>query len=162
MQHFELIVIGGGPGGYVAAIRAAQLNKQVALVERERVGGTCLNHGCIPTKTLYRTAEVLTQAQNASRYGVRAENISLDLDAARTRKQKVVDTLVGGVQSLLKSNGVNVISGEASFTDASPLRVGGETFAADAFLTQPGAGRRRCPSKASASTACWTARPHSG
>jgi len=138
LQHFELIVIGGGPGGYVAAIRAAQLGKQVALIERERVGGTCLNHGCIPTKTLYRTAEVLTEAQNASRYGVRAENVSLDLESTRARKQTVVDTLVGGVQSLLKANHVTVISGEASFADASTVRVGDETYTADAFLIATG------------------------
>jgi len=138
MQHFELIVIGGGPGGYVAAIRAAQLKKQVALIERERVGGTCLNHGCIPTKTLYRTAEVLMEAQNASRYGVLAENVSLDLEATRAREQTVVDTLVGGVQSLLKSNGVSVLSGEAAFADANTVRVGDETYTADAFLIATG------------------------
>ncbi len=138
MQHFELIVIGGGPGGYVAAIHAAQLGKQVALIERERVGGTCLNHGCIPTKTLYRTAEVLTEAVNASRYGVHTDNVSLDLVATRTRKQKVVDTLVGGVQSLLKSNGVTIVSGEAAFADANTIHVGDETYTADAFLIATG------------------------
>ncbi len=145
MQHFELIVIGGGPGGYVAAIRAAQLDKQVALIERERVGGTCLNHGCIPTKTLYRTAEVLTEAQKASLYGVHAENVSLDLDATRARKQKVVDTLVGGVQSLLKSNGVSIIFGEASFADANTVNVGEETYTADAFLIATGSKTAALP-----------------
>lgn len=138
MQRFELIVIGGGPGGYVAAIRAAQLKMQVALIERERVGGACLNHGCIPTKTLYRTAEVLTEAANASRYGIHAENVSLDLGATRARKEAVVDTLVGGVQSLLKSNGVTVIPGDASFVDKNTVRVGRETYAADAFIIATG------------------------
>lgn len=138
MQHFELIVIGGGPGGYVAAIRAAQLGKKVALIERERVGGTCLNHGCIPTKTLYRTAEVLTEAQNAIRYGVHAENVMLDLDKTRARKQKVVDTLVGGVQSLLKSNGVTMVSGEAVFDDATTIHIKDESYTADAFLIATG------------------------
>jgi dihydrolipoamide dehydrogenase len=138
MLHFELIVIGGGPGGYVAAIRAAQLGKKVALIERERIGGTCLNHGCIPTKTLYRTAEVLMEAKNASRYGVHTEAVRLDLEAARTRKEKVVATLVSGVRSLLKANGVTVMPGEASFLDANTLCVGNETCTADAFIVATG------------------------
>jgi len=138
MQHFDLIVVGGGPGGYVAAIRAAQLKKRVALIERARIGGTCLNHGCIPTKALYRTAEVLNEAVNPAAYGVHAENVSLDLTAARARKEKVVDTLVSGVQSLLKSNGVAILSGQASFIDAKTLRVGDEIYTADAFIIATG------------------------
>ncbi|HWQ58008.1 MAG TPA: FAD-dependent oxidoreductase, partial [Clostridia bacterium] len=134
MPHFDCIVIGGGPGGYVAAIRAAQLKKRVALIERARVGGTCLNHGCIPTKTLYRTAGVLRDAASAGFYGVRAEGVSLDLEAARARTRQVVDTLVSGVQSLLKANGVSVVLGDASFLDAHSLRAGDETYTADAFI----------------------------
>ncbi len=138
MAHFDLLIVGGGPGGYVAAIRAAQLGKRVCLVERERVGGTCLNHGCIPTKTLYRTAEALNEMRSAASLGVHAENVSLNLNDARERERKVVDTLVSGVQSLLKSNGVAVVTGEASFVDANTLRVGDETYTADAFLLATG------------------------
>ncbi len=145
MQQYDLIVVGGGPGGYVAAIRAAQLGKKTALIERERVGGVCLNHGCIPTKTLYRTAEVLKEAASAASYGVHAENASLDLAAARSRKQSVVDMLVGGVQSLLKANGVDVISGEASFADAKTLVVGSESYTAGAILLATGSKTAALP-----------------
>lgn len=145
MPHFELIVIGGGPGGYVAAIRAAQLGKKVALIEREAVGGTCLNHGCIPTKTLYRTAEVLKEAENASFYGVRAGSVALDVAATRARKEKVVETLVSGVRSLLKGNGVTLVQGEASFKDAGSLRVGDETYTADAFIVAAGSKTAALP-----------------
>ncbi|MEN6593756.1 MAG: dihydrolipoyl dehydrogenase [Clostridiaceae bacterium] len=145
MLQYDLIVVGGGPGGYVAAIRASQLGKKTALIERERVGGVCLNHGCIPTKTLYRTAEVLSEVSSAASYGVHAENASLDLAAARARKQSVVDTLVSGVQSLLKANGVDVIPGEASFTGAKTLAVGSETYTAGSIVLATGSKTAALP-----------------
>ena len=137
-MDYELIVIGGGPGGYVAAIRAAQFGKKVALIERERVGGTCLNHGCIPTKTLYRSAEVLREAKNAARFGVTVGEVGYDLDAVRANEEAVVGQLTGGVEQLLKSNGVTLLSGEATFAQGGALTLNGETLKADAVLLATG------------------------
>lgn len=112
MREFDVVVIGAGPGGYVAAIRGAQLGAKVALIERESVGGTCLNRGCIPTKALYYSAKALKAARSASEFGVNVGDVSFDLSRAVDRKDGVVKKLVGGVEQLLKGNGVEVIRGE--------------------------------------------------
>ncbi len=109
----NLIVIGGGPGGYVSALRAAQLGAQVSLVEKEELGGTCLNWGCIPTKVFSKTAELLQQFQKAGKMGIQVNEISLDFKTVQQRKQNVVKKLKGGVSHLLSSRGVKVIQGEA-------------------------------------------------
>ncbi len=113
MREFDVIVIGAGPGGYVAAIRGAQLNAKVALIEKDKVGGTCLNRGCIPTKALYYSANALKSAKRASEFGVNIKDISFDLSKAVERKDSVVKKLVSGVEQLLKGNGVELIRGEA-------------------------------------------------
>ncbi len=123
-QHFDLVVIGGGPGGYVAAIRARQLGAQVALVERERVGGTCLNHGCIPTKALIHSAEVLRLAREGGRYGVPgAEGARPDFARMQERKAEVVETLVGGVEKLLRDHRVHLLAGTAVLESPRTVRV---------------------------------------
>ncbi|MBC7223128.1 MAG: dihydrolipoyl dehydrogenase, partial [Anaerolineae bacterium] len=109
----DVVVIGGGPGGYVAALRAAQLGAKVALVEREHLGGVCLNYGCIPTKALLRTVEVLELVRRAGEFGVVAGEPRLDWGAAQQRKEAVVSQLVGGVSRLLERRGVEVVWGEA-------------------------------------------------
>ena len=116
MDKFDVVVIGGGPGGYPAAIRAAQLGASVAVVEKERIGGTCLNWGCIPTKALIASAEVFHRALHAGSFGVKVASASFDYTAMNTRKDAVVDKLRGGVQQLLKGNGVKVFEGTAAFT----------------------------------------------
>jgi dihydrolipoamide dehydrogenase len=110
-QSFDLVVIGGGTGGYVAAIRAAQLGMKVAVVERDKLGGTCLHRGCIPSKALLRTAEVLATAREAAEYGVEHGAPVLNLGKAMERKAKIVEQLHKGVQHLLKKNDVHVIRG---------------------------------------------------
>lgn len=120
---FDLIVIGGGPGGYVAAIRAAQLGAKVCLVERERMGGTCLNTGCIPTKALYRSAEVCRLVQNSEEFGIVNRETSIDWERVQGRKAQVVDRLVSGVDQLMKSNGVKVVKGEAQLTGIHEISV---------------------------------------
>ncbi|MBD8847886.1 dihydrolipoyl dehydrogenase [Priestia megaterium] len=122
MGKTKVVVIGGGPGGYVAAIRAAQLGGQVVLVEKEHIGGTCLNIGCIPTKALLHTAEVYEEAKNGSECGV-VTNVKLDFSKAQSRKNVITKQLVDGVKSLLAANKVKVISGLASFSGRDTIHV---------------------------------------
>ena len=141
-DNIKVVVIGGGPGGYVAAIRAAQLGGQVTLVEKERVGGTCLNIGCIPTKSLLHTAELYEEAVHGSDYGVIA-NVKLDFAKAQERKRAVTNQLVSGVEGLLAINKVKVISGLASFVSKDTIQVkttkgGTETLKADRFIIATG------------------------
>ncbi|MCX6998492.1 MAG: dihydrolipoyl dehydrogenase [Kiritimatiellaeota bacterium] len=115
MENFDVVVIGAGPGGYPAAIRAAQLGARVALVERELLGGTCLNFGCIPTKTLIAAADLLLQVRQAAPLGLKVTGAEADFPAMMSHKQAVVTQLRKGVQSLLAGNGVKVFPGQASF-----------------------------------------------
>jgi dihydrolipoamide dehydrogenase len=105
----DLLIVGGGPGGYVAAIRAAQLGLRTVVVEKERPGGVCLNWGCIPTKAMLRSAEVLETMQKSAEYGVLADNVRLDYPAVLKRKDRIVKGLTDGVAGLLKANGVTVV-----------------------------------------------------
>ncbi|MEE8318099.1 MAG: FAD-dependent oxidoreductase, partial [Dehalococcoidales bacterium] len=113
MEARELIIIGGGPAGYVAAIRAAQLGGKVTLIEEAKLGGICLNHGCIPSKTLLHSVELYESIKNAGEYGITTTGVSIDLAKMMARKSTVISTLVSGVQGLLKVNGVEVINGRA-------------------------------------------------
>ncbi len=115
-QRYDVVIIGGGPGGYVAAIRAAQLGAQVALVEKDRVGGTCLNRGCIPTKALVRSVEVLQLVEEAPAFGVIVEEPAFDFARIMIRKDEIVARLVGGVEALLKTYKVEVVSGTATIS----------------------------------------------
>src|SRR5881296_2843758 len=110
---FDVVVIGGGPGGYVAALRAAQLGARTAIVEKDRLGGTCLVRGCIPTKALLQSSELYTLAKGGAPYGLIADNIGFDWTAAQKRKGTVVDQLVKGVEGLLKAGGVTTLRGTA-------------------------------------------------
>src|SRR5690625_2604509 len=100
-KEYDLVVLGGGPGGYVAAIRAAQLGMSVAIVESNQVGGTCLHHGCIPSKALLRTAEVYRQTFEAAQFGVQLADVKVDLSSAHTRKNKIIDQLHQGIKTIL-------------------------------------------------------------
>ncbi len=117
MSTYDLIVIGAGPGGYVAAIRGAQLGLKVAVVEREQLGGICLNWGCIPTKALLRSAEVFHLMERAGEFGLKADAISCDIKAVVKRSRGVASQLSAGVKHLLKKNKVTVIMGEASLLE---------------------------------------------
>jgi dihydrolipoamide dehydrogenase len=112
-EDLDLLVIGAGPGGYVAAIRAAQLGLRTAVVERDAVGGVCLNRGCIPTKAMLRSADLFTTMQHSGDYGILADNVRLDYESVVHRREKVVKQLTGGVSSLLQANSVPVINGSA-------------------------------------------------
>lgn len=123
MHDFDVIVIGAGPGGYPAAIRSAQLGKKTAIVEREAYGGTCLNRGCIPTKTLIASAERFWAASHSEAYGVTVSGASADYGRMAARKTEVVGRLNKGVRALLKSNGVEMIEGTARFEAADRISV---------------------------------------
>ena len=120
----KVIVIGGGPGGYVSAIRASQLGAEVHLVENEKIGGTCLNVGCIPTKVLLHTAELYHSVLHGDSIGLTADNLKIDWNSLIKRKQTVINRLVGGVEGLLKANKVIVHKGKASLEDERTVRVG--------------------------------------
>ncbi len=123
MENYDVIVIGAGPGGYPAAIRAAQLGGKVAIVEREEAGGTCLNWGCIPTKTLIASATLYESLKHADKYGIKVSNISCDYAAMVQRKDDVVLKLRNGIQQLLKANGVALYKGEASFIERNRILI---------------------------------------
>src|SRR5947209_4412982 len=122
---FDVAVVGGGPAGYPAAIRAAQYGLKVALIEKERPGGVCLNWGCIPTKAMLRSAEVLETIQHAADFGITVDNPRLDYPKVLQRKDTIVKGLTDGVGQLLKANGVTVINGHARFTNKTTLEVVG-------------------------------------
>ena len=123
MADYDLVVLGSGPGGYVAAIRAAQLGLKVAIVERENLGGICLNWGCIPTKALLRSAEIYHYMQHAGDYGLTAANISADIDAVVKRSRGVAKQLNQGVTHLMKKNKITVHMGDGKLTAANTLSV---------------------------------------
>ena len=122
-QSFDIIVVGGGPGGYVAAIRAAQLKMKVAVVEREHLGGICLNWGCIPTKALLRSSEINHLLHNLDAYGFKAEKVSFDIEKIVKRSRGVAKQLTDGVKFLMKKNGVTVFDGHAKLAGKGKLKV---------------------------------------
>ena len=141
MPDYDVVIIGAGPGGYVAAIRAGQLGLKTAVVERDELGGICLNWGCIPSKALLRNAEVLNLFRRAEEFGVSFDNLRYDFGVAIDRSRKVVATLTRGVAALLKKNGVEHIKGEARLRDAHTIEVSpdGRAFTAGSVVIATGA-----------------------
>lgn len=147
MAKYDLAIIGGGPGGYVAAIRAAQLGKRVVLIEKERVGGLCLNWGCIPSKSLLWNAEVVNLVRDAETYGIGFDNVRFDLAKAIDRSRGIVDQMVKGVEFLLGKHNVRTIAGEAAFVTPKQLTVRGldEKIEAENVIIATGARPRTLP-----------------
>jgi dihydrolipoyl dehydrogenase len=125
-SKYECIVIGSGPGGYVAAIRAAQLGLKTAVVEKENVGGRCLNEACIPAKAILRVADVLDEVNHGKDFGIQVDGATVDYKGAAKHRDKVVKTLTGGVGSLFKKNKIDLIEGLGSLTDDGNVKVGGQ------------------------------------
>ena len=144
-DQFDIIIIGGGPGGYVAAIRAAQLGMKAAVVEREHLGGICLNWGCIPTKALLRSAEINHLLHNLPEYGFAADNIRFDLPAVVKRSRKISKQLASGVGHLLKKNKVAVIEGAGKLAGKDTVTVGERTLTAPHIILATGARARQLP-----------------
>ncbi len=161
VDQFDLVVIGGGPGGYVAAIRAAQLGLRAALVEREHLGGICLNWGCIPTKALLRSSEIKHYLDHAADYGLKAENVGFDLAAVVKRSRGVAGQLNGGVKHLLKKNKVTVFDGTATLPAKGKVAVSkdGKTvadLAAKNIIVATGARARELPHLKADGKLVWT------
>ncbi len=156
-----VLVIGGGPGGYVAAIRAAQLGAKVTLAERAEIGGTCLNRGCMPTKALLHSSEVYELATNSADIGIIGRDVAVDWPRVQATRQSVSDKLTGGVRALMRANKVTVVEGEAKFTGPKTVEVGGKTLNPDKIIIAVGSkpvmppipGLKECPACID-STAC--------
>jgi dihydrolipoamide dehydrogenase len=144
-DSYDVIVIGGGPGGYVAAIRAAQLGKKTAVVERDKPGGRCLNYACIPAKTLLRTAEIYDEARNGAELGIAAKDVSLDWKALHERRASVSESLSSGVKLLWDKNKVTLIEGDASLTAEGHVKVGDDVHEAGAVVLATGSVAQPIP-----------------
>lgn len=146
MNAYDVVILGGGPGGYVAAIRAAQLGLKVAVVEKENLGGVCLNWGCIPMKALLRSAEILSLFRRAKDFGIAVDNVHADLGAAVARSRKVVERLVKGVQLLMEKNQVDVMAGEGYLMGTNRVGVrGGHSVEAKNIILATGGRPRPLP-----------------
>ncbi|MGB8811717.1 MAG: dihydrolipoyl dehydrogenase, partial [Paracoccaceae bacterium] len=161
-KNFDMIVIGAGPGGYVAAIRAAQLGLSVAIIERENLGGICLNWGCIPTKALLRSAEVFHLMHRAKEFGLSVSGLSYDLDAVVARSRGVAKQLSGGIGHLMKKNKITVFMGAATIPAKGHVSVktdkGSEDLTAKSIILATGARARELPGLEADGDLVWTYR----
>tara|TARA_B100000678_G_scaffold198402_1_gene166541 strand:+ start:270 stop:1688 length:1419 start_codon:yes stop_codon:yes gene_type:complete len=144
LADFDVVVLGAGPGGYVAAIRAAQLGLKTAIIEKDSVGGVCLNWGCIPSKSLLRNAEVLNLVNNAEEFGITFENLTYDFSKAISRSREVVDKLTSGVQYLLNKNQVELIEGTGKLIEPHEIEIleNNRKFTSDNIIIATGARQR--------------------
>ncbi|TMF86176.1 MAG: FAD-dependent oxidoreductase, partial [Chloroflexi bacterium] len=131
MAGYDIVIVGGGPGGYTAAIRAAQLGAKTAIVEKDRLGGTCVVRGCIPTKAMLQSSELFaTIAGQGATLGVVADKLSFDYPAAQKRQREIVDSLVRGVETLMKANGVDYLRGTGVLAKGGKVGVDGQELSA--------------------------------
>jgi dihydrolipoamide dehydrogenase len=142
---YDCLVIGSGPGGYVAAIRAAQLGMKTAVVEKDQVGGRCLNYACIPAKAVLRVADVLAEIRDAGEFGIKVGEPEVDYGAVSDRRRKVVSTLTGGVSGLFKKNAIELIEGEAALAGEGKVSVAGQVIEATTILLATGSVKRPIP-----------------
>src|SRR5574344_2538893 len=133
-NNYDFGIIGAGPAGFTAALIASQKGQKVVLFEKENLGGTCLNKGCIPTKTIMHSAELFREVKNADSIGIEVENIKLNLEKIMARKDKVVETLRKGLEFNLKHNNVEIIMKEASVIDENTIKAGDEIYKCDRII----------------------------
>ena len=144
-SSYDTVVVGSGPGGYVAAIRAAQLGMKTAVIESDRVGGRCLNYACIPAKAVLRVADVLSEIRDADEFGIKVGEPEVDYAGVSERRTKVISTLTGGVAGLLKKNKIDVIEGAGSLAGAGSVTVNGDTIGARTIILATGSVKRPIP-----------------
>jgi dihydrolipoamide dehydrogenase len=144
-SSFDCVVIGSGPGGYVAAIRAAQLGMSTAVVEKDAVGGRCLNYACIPAKAVLRVADVLSEIRDAGEFGIKVSEPEIDYAAVSARRRKVIATLTGGVSGLFKKNKIELIEGEGALAGPGHVKVGDQTITAKTIVLATGSVKRPIP-----------------
>jgi dihydrolipoamide dehydrogenase len=144
-SSYDCVVIGSGPGGYVAAIRAAQLGMKTAVIESDQVGGRCLNVACIPAKAVLRVADVLSEIRDADEFGIKVSEPEVDFAGVSARRRKVVSTLTGGVSGLFKKNKIDLIEGSGSLAGGGQVTVGDQSIGAKTILLATGSVRRPIP-----------------
>jgi dihydrolipoyl dehydrogenase len=144
-DSYDCIVIGSGPGGYVAAIRAAQLGLKTAVVERDKVGGRCLNYACIPAKAVLRSADLLSEIRDGEEFGLKVSGVEVDYAAIQARREKVVSTLTSGVSGLFKKNKIDLIEGDAALTADGGVTVGDTSIGAGSVILATGSVPRPIP-----------------
>ena len=144
-SSYDCVVIGSGPGGYVAAIRAAQLGMKTAVVEKDRVGGRCLNYACIPAKAVLRVADVLSEVADAGEFGIEVSEPKVDFAAVTKRREKVVSTLTGGVSGLFKKNKIELIEGEGALAGPGKVSVAGQEIEAKTIVLATGSVKKPIP-----------------
>jgi len=144
-SSYDCVVIGSGPGGYVAAIRAAQLGMKTAVVEKDEVGGRCLNYACIPAKAVLRVADVLSEIREADDFGIKVSEPEVDFAGVSARRQKVIKTLTGGVSGLFKKNGIELIEGEGALAGPAAVTVGGNQIGAKTIILATGSVKKPIP-----------------
>ncbi|MEO8966544.1 MAG: FAD-dependent oxidoreductase, partial [Solirubrobacteraceae bacterium] len=142
---YDCIVIGSGPGGYVAAIRAAQLGMTTAVIEKDTVGGRCLNYACIPAKAVLRVADIVSEIREADEFGIKVSEPEIDYAGVSARRDKVVTTLTGGVAGLLKKNKIDYIEGEGSLAGPGQVKVGEQILSAKTIVLATGSVKRAIP-----------------
>jgi dihydrolipoamide dehydrogenase len=144
-SSYDCVVIGSGPGGYVTAIRAAQLGMKTAVIEKDKVGGRCLNYACIPAKAVLRVADVLSEIREADEFGIKVSEPAVDFSAVMARRDKVVKTLTGGVSGLMKKNQVDVIEGEGGLAGGGKVKVGDQEISAKTIVLATGSIKKPIP-----------------
>ena len=144
-HNFDLVILGGGSGGYAAALRSAQLGKSVALIEKDKLGGTCLHRGCIPTKALLHAAEVADVVKDASHYGIQAQFGSIDMNVFNGYRDGIVDRLFKGLTGLVNSKNVTVINGEGKLVGPKTVQVGADTYTGTNVILASGSYSRSLP-----------------
>jgi dihydrolipoamide dehydrogenase len=144
-RAYDCVVIGSGPGGYVAAIRSAQLGKKTAVIERDKVGGRCLNYACIPAKAVLRSADLVSEIRDSEAYGLNVSGVEVDYAAVQARREKVVSTLTSGVAGLFKKDGIDLIEGDGTLTADGGVSVGGELISAQTVILATGSVPRAIP-----------------
>ena len=144
-HNFDVVILGGGSGGYAAALRSAQLGKSVALIEKDKLGGTCLHRGCIPTKALLHSAEVADTVKDAAHFGINAEFGSIDMAAVNSYRDGIVDKLFKGLTGLVNSKNITVIAGEGRMTGPKTIQVGDETYTGTNLVLASGSYSKSLP-----------------